>query len=180
MVLLGVAGIALVADLVSKLLAVGLLSDREPLRVLGGALYLTLARNTGAAFSMGSNMTVVFTAVMIVVIAVIAVVARRVRSVPWAIALGLIMGGASGNLVDRLFRHPAPLRGGVIDFLSVFDPWGRVWPIFNLADMCIVTGGALAIVLAVTGREIDGTRVTRRTAAPDRPDDAPHRPEHHR
>ncbi|GAB3302256.1 signal peptidase II [Epidermidibacterium keratini] len=160
-VLLAVAAGALIVDIATKTLAVAQLSDAEPIRLLDGGLFLTLARNTGAAFSMGSNMTIVFTFVMIVVITVIALVARRVRSLPWAIALGLIMGGASGNLVDRLFRSPAPLKGGVVDFLSVFDPWGQVWPIFNLADVFIVSGGILAVTLTISGREIDGTRPRR-------------------
>ncbi len=158
------AACALALDVATKMLAVAQLSDAEPVRLLDGALYLTLARNTGAAFSLGADLTWVFTVVMIVVITVIVWVARKVRSLPWALALGLIMGGASGNLVDRLFRAPGAFQGGVIDFLSLYHPWGQVWPIFNLADVFIVSGGILAVTLTVFGREIDGTR-PRRDAA---------------
>lgn len=154
--LLTIAAVALLVDLATKLWAVAELSDREPLRLAGGALYLRLARNSGAAFSLGTDFTVVITLVMLAVVAGIAYVSRRVRSAPWAVALGLILGGACGNLIDRLFRHPSPFKGAVIDFLSLFDPDGQVWPIFNIADMCIVTGGILAAVLAVLGRELDG------------------------
>jgi signal peptidase II len=85
-------------------------------------------------------------------------VAGRLRSRGWAVALGLVLGGALGNLVDRMFRYPGVLRGWVIDFISVFAPDGRIWPVFNAADSAICTGGALLVLLAVLGRELDGTR----------------------
>ena len=85
-------------------------------------------------------------------------IARRLRSTGWAVALGLILGGALGNLADRIFRSPGPFRGHVVDTVSVFAPDGSVFPVFNLADSAIVTGGALLVLLALLGRELDGSR----------------------
>ncbi|SDG57513.1 signal peptidase II [Klenkia brasiliensis] len=156
--LVGLAAGILALDLVTKLVVVATLSDREPLRLLGGALYLTEARNTGAAFSFAEGATVVFSLIAAVVVVVIVRAARRLFSTGWAVALGLVLGGALGNLVDRVFRDPGFLRGGVVDFFSLFDPYGRVWPIFNVADSAIVCGGILGAVLAVRGIEFDGSR----------------------
>ena len=161
LLLVGLAAGILAVDLVSKLVVVATLSDREPLRLLGGALYLTEARNTGAAFSFAEGATVVFSLIAAVVVVVIVRAARRLFSTGWAVALGLVLGGALGNLVDRVFRDPGFLRGGVVDFLSLFDPYGRVWPIFNVADSAIVCGGILGAVLAVRGIEFDGSRGAR-------------------
>lgn len=148
----------LAADAVSKVVVVATLSHRPPMKVLGGLVYLTETRNTGAAFSFAEGATVLFTVIAVVVIGVILRTASRLRSLPWAICLGLILGGAAGNLVDRIARSPAPLRGAVVDWISVLDPHGGVWPIFNLADSAIVCGGLLAIVLATFGYEVDGRR----------------------
>ena len=128
--LLGLAAAVLALDVATKLLVVANLSDREPLRLLGGALYLTEARNTGAAFSFAEGATVVFTLIAVAVVVVIVRSARRLFSTGWAVALALVLGGAVGNLLDRVFRDPGFLRGGVVDFISVFGPDGQVWPIF--------------------------------------------------
>ncbi len=174
MLLVGLAAGILALDLVSKLVVVATLSDRPPLRLLGGALYLTEARNTGAAFSFAEGATVVFSLIAAVVVVVIVRAARRLSSTGWAVALGLVLGGAVGNLVDRVFRDPGLLRGGVVDFLSLFDPYGRVWPIFNVADSAIVCGGILGALLAVRGIEFDGSRGRTASAAEDqREDDVP-------
>ncbi|MGY1838506.1 MULTISPECIES: signal peptidase II [unclassified Modestobacter] len=156
--LLALAAAVFVLDLATKLLVVATLSDREPLRLLGGALYLTEARNTGAAFSLAEGATIVFTLIAAVVVVVIVRVARKLYSTAWAVALALVLGGALGNLVDRVFRDPGFLRGGVVDFVSLFDPYGQVWPIFNVADSAIVCGGVLGAVLAFRGVEFDGRR----------------------
>ncbi len=155
------AVLVLLADVATKTAAVRALTDHPPIRPLGGALYLTLVRNHGAAFSLAEGYTVVLTAVAVGVIAVIVRFARRLRSRPWAVALGLILGGAAGNLVDRIFRQPAPFRGAVVDFISLFDPAGRVWPIFNVADSALCVGVVLAIVLELTGRRIDAAGAAR-------------------
>jgi signal peptidase II len=91
--------------------------------------------------------------------------ARRLYSTGWAITLGLVLGGAVGNLIDRIFRDPGFLRGGVVDFLSVFGPDGRFFPVFNLADSAIVCGGLLGVLLALRGIEFDGSRPNATTAA---------------
>ncbi len=161
------------ADLASKVLVVSELIGREPVRLLGGAVYLTHARNPGAAFSFAEGATVLFSAVAAIVVAVIVRTASRLRSTPWAVCLGLILGGAAGNLVDRVFRSPGPLRGHVVDWISAFDPAGQVWPIFNIADSGIVVGGILAVLLAALGYEMDGTRHRRGDPDPAPPDPGP-------
>ncbi|MBY3552102.1 signal peptidase II [Modestobacter lapidis] len=163
--LLALAAVVFALDLGTKVLVVATLSDREPVRLWGGALYLTEARNTGAAFSLAEGATVVFTVIAAVVVVVIVRVARRLLSTGWAVALGLVLGGALGNLADRIFRDPGFLRGGVVDFLSLFAPDGSVWPIFNVADSAIVCGGLLGAVLAFRGIEFDGGRAGDRSSA---------------
>lgn len=161
--LLGVlAAVVLALDVVTKVAGVALLEGREPVRLLGGAVYLVLVRNPGAAFSLATGYTWLLTLVAVGVVVAIIRISRRLRSTGWAVALGLILGGALGNLVDRIFRSPAPLHGHVVDTVSLFAPDGSVWPVFNLADSAIVTGGALLVLLAMLGREIDGTRTRER------------------
>jgi signal peptidase II len=154
-VLFGVAVFVLAADVISKVIVVAHLSGHAPIRLLGGLLTLQLIRNSGAAFSIGTSMTVVFTAIAVGVIIFILRTVRRLRSVAWAITLGLLLGGATGNLTDRLFRAPGPMRGDVVDWIQLPH-----WPVFNLADSAIVCGGVLAVLLAVLGRRVDGTLET--------------------
>lgn len=156
--LLALAAGVLLLDLVTKLVVVATIERGEDIRTLGGALYLTHYRNTGAAFSFAEGFTVVFSLVAAAVVVVIVRTARRLYSTGWAITLGLVLGGAVGNLIDRVFRDPGFLRGGVVDFLSVFGPDGEVWPIFNVADSAIVCGGILGALLALRGIDFDGTR----------------------
>jgi signal peptidase II len=163
--LVGIAALVLAADVVTKVLAVARLEDEGPVELLGGAVYLVLVRNPGAAFSLATGYTWVLSLIAVAVVVVIARIARRLRSAGWAVALGLVLGGALGNLMDRIFRAPGPLQGHVVDVVSLFAPDGSVWPVFNLADSSIVTGGVLLVLLALTGRELDGTRVARQHAA---------------
>ena len=156
--LLGLAALVLALDLATKLLVVARVELGEDIRTLGGAVYLTHARNTGAAFSFAEGATVVFTLIAVAVVVVIVRSARRLFSTGWAVSLGLVLGGAIGNLVDRVFREPGFLRGGVVDFISVFGPDGEHYPIFNLADSAIVCGGVLGAVLAFRGIEFSGRR----------------------
>ncbi|QOC91093.1 signal peptidase II [Micromonospora craniellae] len=157
-ILLSLALFAVAVDLFTKHLALQELSDREPVRLLGGALYFSLTRNSGAAWSMGSDYTFIFPVIGIVVLGWIAWMGRTLRSVPWAISLGLVVGGVTGNLIDRIFRAPGWFVGHVVDMISVFDPYGRVFPIFNIADSALVCGVVLAVGLEFTGRQRDGTR----------------------
>jgi signal peptidase II len=166
--LLSLAAVVLVLDVVTKVAVVATIAPGEDIRVLGGALYLTQLRNLGAAFSFAEGATIVFSLIAVAVAVVIVRTARRMRSTGWAVALGLVLGGATGNLVDRVFRDPGFLRGGVVDFLSVFAPDGRVWPVFNVADSAIVCGGALGALLALRGVEFDGTRTPARARGESR------------
>ena len=157
-VLVVVSVLAVVADIITKQLVITHLRDGQPVRVIGGVLYFDLIRNGGAAFSMGTHVTWVFPAIAIVVVGAIAYLSLRLRSVGWAIALGLVVGGALGNLIDRLFRAPAPFRGEVVDFISLFNNSGRGFAIFNFADSCLTIGVILAVLLELTGRHRDGSR----------------------
>ncbi|MBT2209836.1 signal peptidase II [Actinomadura sp. NEAU-AAG5] len=154
-VLVAVALAALAADLLSKTIVVAALQNEEPIELLGGLLTLRETRNSGAAFSIGTGYTIVFTVIASGVVVAILRTARNLRSLPWAICLGLLLGGAIGNLIDRLFRAPAPLKGHVVDWIQLPH-----YPVFNLADSAIVCGGILAVVLAARGLQIDGTRLT--------------------
>jgi signal peptidase II len=162
----GIAALVLVADVLTKATAVARLEGHPPVELLGGAVYLVLVRNAGAAFSLATGYTWVLSLVAVAVVVVIARIARRLRSRGWAVALGLVLGGALGNLSDRIFRAPGPMMGHVVDVVSLFAPDGSVWPVFNLADSCIVSGGVLLVLLALAGRELDGTRAVRHHAAP--------------
>ena len=155
----------LVTDLVTKVIVVATIEPGADIRLLGGALYLTQLRNVGAAFSFAEGATVLFSLVAVVVAVVIVRTARRMYSTGWAVTLGLVLGGALGNLIDRIFRAPGFLRGGVVDFVSVFGPDGSVWPVFNVADSAIVCGGVLGAVLALRGIEFDGSRAKDRSPA---------------
>lgn len=157
-----VAVVVLALDVVSKVLVVAKLPPTHtPKRLLGGLFYLDQTRNSGAAFSLGTGFTAILTVVALAVIVIIIRAAGRLRSTGWAVALGLVLGGAVGNLVDRLARHPGIGRGYVVDWISVFGPDGQHWPIFNLADSGIVCGAVLAALLAVLGVEFDGRRQAR-------------------
>jgi signal peptidase II len=152
-VLLAVAAAVLVADAFTKWLVVRELTDHEPVRLLGGLLTLRLVRNPGAAFGVAQGLTIAFTVVAAAVVVVILRLSRRLRSTPWAVALGLVLGGAVGNLADRLFRAPGPGRGHVVDFLELPH-----WPVFNLADSAIVSAAILMVLLSARGSNYDGTR----------------------
>jgi signal peptidase II len=155
-----VAVVVLALDVATKVLVVAELEGRSTLELLGGQLLIRVSRNPGAAFSFAEGATVVFTAIAVTVVVVILRVSRRLGSQGWALSLGLLLGGASGNLVDRLLRSPGPGRGAVVDFIDF-----QVWPSFNVADSAIVTGGVLAVLLSVRGIEVDGSRASDRVAS---------------
>jgi signal peptidase II len=155
-VLLGVALCVLALDAVTKIIVVKELTNRPPIRLLGGFLKLTESRNPGAAFSLGTSLTLLYSAIAVTVIVVILRTSRHIRSLPWAITLGLLLGGATGNLSDRIFRSPGLFRGWVVDWIELPH-----WPVFNLADSAIVCGGILAVLLSARGLRLDGTRDNR-------------------
>jgi signal peptidase II len=163
-VLATTALLAVVVDQVVKELSTKNLTEGEPVSILGGLVHLSLLRNSGAAFSLGSGYTWVFPLVTIVVVGWIGYLARKLRSVAWAVALGLVLGGALGNLGDRLFRAPGPFQGHVVDMISLFGPYGEYFAVFNIADSCLSVGVVLAVLLELTGRQRDGTRAVSKKA----------------
>ncbi|MGK5733840.1 signal peptidase II [Streptomyces sp. URMC 124] len=150
--LLAVAGLAYALDLGSKLAVVAWLENEEPVGLIGNWLELEVLRNAGAAFGIGEAMTIVLTLVATTVSVVIVRLSRKLYSTPWAIALGLLLGGALGNLTDRLFRTPGGFEGAVVDFISV-----RGFSVMNLADWAIFCGGVLIVLYSFLGWELDGT-----------------------
>ena len=152
------AGIVIALDQLTKLLAVAHLQTGVPQRILGGVVYLSLFRNAGAAFSTGTGFTWLLAVVAIAVVVVIIRMARKLRSTAWAIALGLVLGGAIGNLLDRIFRAPGFLRGHVVDFISLFEPDGQHFAVFNVADSGITCGAVVLVLTALLGIEMDGRR----------------------
>jgi signal peptidase II len=152
-----VAAVIWVIDLVTKNLVAANLEGKEPVRILGGLIYLQVIRNPGAAFSMATGMTWVLALVAAAVVVAIIWLSRRLRSIGWAIGLGLVLAGALGNLTDRIFRAPGPLRGHVVDFISAFAPNGEGFAIFNIADSAICCGGVLIVLLSLLGKDYDGT-----------------------
>ena len=146
----------LALDVATKVLVVAELEGRRVIELLGGQLSLAVSRNTGAAFSFAQGATLLFTTVAVVVVITILRLSGRVRSAGWALSLGLLLGGASGNLVDRLLRSPGPGRGAVVDWIAL--GW---FPSFNIADSGIVVGGMLAVLLSFRGVELDGSRAAR-------------------
>jgi signal peptidase II len=157
------AAFVLAADVISKSIVVARMADHQPIRLLGGLLTITLTRNGGAAFSIGTSMTIVFTAIAVGVIVYILRTARNLRSIGWAVALGLLLGGATGNLLDRIFRAPGAFQGHVVDWIELPH-----WPVFNLADSSIVCAGVLVVLLALFGIRLDGTRPIPAASAPQR------------
>ena len=160
--LAAVAGTVIVLDLLTKIIAVALLTPYESVRILGGLVYFSLIRNPGAAFSMATGMTWLLALVAIGVVVVIIRMAPRLRSAAWAVSLGLVLGGAIGNLIDRIFRSPGFLQGHVVDFVSVFDPNAQYFPVFNVADSAITIGGISLVITALLGIDFDGTKVRAR------------------
>ncbi len=143
----------LLIDQLTKVWAVASLTAGERTALLGDLLGLALVRNPGAAFGVATGMTWVFTLAAIVVSAVVLRVASRIGSRGWTAALGLLLGGALGNLIDRLFREPGFARGHVVDFIAYGD-----WFVGNFADIAIVGSAVLIAVLGMRGIGLDGTR----------------------
>ncbi|HVV29940.1 MAG TPA: signal peptidase II [Mycobacteriales bacterium] len=148
-----VAVVLFAADLATKTWVARDYADQHISTVIPHVLDIRLTRNAGAAFGLGAGATAVFSVVAVAVIVIIVRTASRLRSVGWAVCLGLLLGGAVGNLGDRLFRSPGVLRGRVVDWIHLHH-----WPVFNLADSGIVVGGILAVLLALWGFGLDGSR----------------------
>lgn len=152
-VLLLVGALVWALDQATKAWAVRSLTPGEPEPLIGTVLQLHLLFNPGAAFSLGTNITPVFAAIQAAVVLAILVVARRVRSRWWALGLGLVLGGAAGNLTDRLTRPPGFAHGWVVDFLQLPN-----WPVFNVADSAICTAAVVLAIATFKGIGLDGSR----------------------
>lgn len=153
--LAGTALVAFAGDLATKTWIVHSYADGHVTTLISNVLEVEQTRNAGAAFGLAGGATIVFSVVAVAVIGLIVRSATRLRSVGWAVALGLLLGGAVGNLGDRLFRSPGVFRGHVVDWIYLHH-----WPVFNLADSAIVVGGVLAVILASRGHRLDGSRET--------------------
>ncbi|QTE30666.1 signal peptidase II [Pengzhenrongella sicca] len=143
----------LAVDQATKIWAEAALSGRDRIPVLGDLLGLVLIHNPGAALSIATGMTWVLTIVATVVVVVVLRASRRIGSRGWAIALGLLLGGAVGNLADRFLREPGFARGHVVDFIA----YGNLF-VGNVADIAIVAAAGLIVVLSLRGIGLDGSR----------------------
>ena len=138
-------------DQVTKRIAVAELDRGVRVDVLGDLLGLRLFYNSGAAFSLGTGITPVLSAFACLAVVAMLVALARTGSRRWSLAIGALLGGALGNLTDRLLREPGPFRGEVVDFLELPS-----WPIFNVADMAVVTGALSVVLLSVLDTDFSG------------------------
>jgi len=145
----GTAAVVVAADQTSKYLVVRTLAGRGPLHLVGSFVEFRYQTNSGGAFSVFTGAPLFFALMAMVIIGGIVYAGTRTRALPVLLTLGLLLGGAIGNLLDRALRGGVPLRGEVVDFVKV----GR-WPVFNLADSCITVGGLL-LALLLTRAERD-------------------------
>ena len=148
---LALAALVVVADQLSKLWAVSALAGGTSVAVVGDLIQLRLTYNAGAAFSVAAGLTWLLTLVTAAAVIAIGVVAARVRSHAWTVALGLLLGGATTHLLDRLLREPGPGRGRVVDFIDYFGFF-----IGNIADIALVAGVTLAVLLHLRGVTLAG------------------------
>lgn len=148
------AAVVFAIDQGTKYLVVTQMQLGERITVIDGLLWWYSIRNSGAAFSMGENVTWIFTLVMVAAAAVVLYLLRRTRALSWTLALGGLLGGICGNLFDRLFREPGFGSGHVVDFISVPN-----FAIFNIADSAICVCMAFIVLLNFKGLNLNGTRV---------------------
>jgi signal peptidase II len=140
--LYGTAAAVLALDQLTKHLVVSNLAGRRPVDLVGDVVQLRYTTNSGGAFSLLTGAPLFFGIMAMVIIGGIVYASRRAQPMAMLVILGLILGGALGNLTDRLLRGDALLRGEVVDFIKV-----GIWPVFNLADSCVVVGGILLAIL---------------------------------
>ncbi|WP_082582004.1 signal peptidase II [Aeromicrobium sp. Root236] len=147
-----VAALTLVVDQVTKVLAVEKLQGRESIELIPHVLSLSFLRNGGAALGTGAGFTLVLSVVAVAVSIAVARMATRLRDRWWAVGLGLLFAGAVGNLCDRIFREPAPLKGHVVDFIDygVF--------VGNVADIALTLAAVIIVWRTWRGIGLDGSR----------------------
>ncbi|MDY7543646.1 MULTISPECIES: signal peptidase II [unclassified Cryobacterium] len=164
LIVLGLAALGVYAlDQTAKFLVVSYLTEGSTVRVLGDVLQWHFVRNPGAAFSLATGMTWIFTIIAAAVVVFIVIFAGRIRSLAWALVFGLLLGGVLGNLTDRLFREPSFGLGHVVDFITT--PW-LIPAIYNVADASIVTSMVIFMILTIRGIGLDGRRSVREPAEP--------------
>ncbi|MEB0004824.1 signal peptidase II, partial [Cryobacterium sp. 10I1] len=162
LIVLGLAALGVYAlDQTAKFLVVSSLTEGSTVRVLGDVLQWHYVRNPGAAFSLATGMTWIFTIIAAAVVVFIVIFAGRIRSLAWALVFGLLLGGVLGNLTDRLFREPSFGLGHVVDFITT--PW-LIPAIYNVADASIVTSMVIFMILTIRGIGLDGRRAVREPA----------------
>jgi len=150
MVMVSIIVVGISLDQITKAIAIAHLVPGVPVSILSDVFTLQLLRNPGAAFSTGTSLTVWFSILALVVMIAVSVwVMPKVRSILWAVAVGMGMAGVAGNFIDRLFRAPGPFRGHVIDFFSV-----KYFAVFNVADI-LLTCAAILIVVNVLFIRVD-------------------------
>jgi signal peptidase II len=162
-IVLILAAVVLGLDQGTKFWAVTGLTGRPPVPVLGDFIQLCLIYNSGAAFSIGAGSTWLFAVVAAVAVVVISAFARRVRSFSQAVAVGLLLGGATTHLLDRLFRAPGFGRGHVVDFIDY-----NGWFVGNVADIALTIGAVILVVITVFARN-DAAGTAGETTEPTEP-----------
>jgi signal peptidase II len=151
--LFGIAAVSVWAlDQLTKVAAVAWLDDKT-VTLIPHVFGLTLTRNAGAAFSTGTGFTLVLSIIAVAVVITVLRLATKLRDRWWGLGLGLLLGGALGNLTDRILREPAPLRGHVVDFLHI-----NHWPVFNVADVALTFAAITIILRTWRGVSLDGSR----------------------
>ena len=141
------------ADQLSKIWALNALGQGQQIKLVGDFLGLVLVHNAGASFSLGSQSTWVITVLAVLVSAVVIYLSRKLNYLPWALILGAVLGGAVGNLIDRLLRSPGFGRGHVVDFIDYNGAF-----VGNVADIAIVIAGVAVVWLTTVGRNLDGSQ----------------------
>jgi signal peptidase II len=140
------AALGIGLDQATKAIVAATEEGKPPIQIIGRVLTIDVSRNSGAAFSFAPAATILFSCLAVAIAVVIARQARRLSSVAWAIALGLLLAGAIGNLCDRLFRTPGFGRGAVVDFIDL-----QHFATFNVADSCLTVGVVLGLLLSLRG-----------------------------
>jgi signal peptidase II len=148
----GLGLFALVLDQVTKYAAEAFLSDGSSVQVIGNLLQFRLAYNDGAAFSLNFGGTWVLPTISSIAVLLLLWFGPKAKTKSWAVIAALVLGGAAGNWIDRVFKDPGFYAGHVVDFLQI--PFN--FPIFNLADSFLVIGVGLAIIRTLKGDEIGG------------------------
>lgn len=149
----GFAVFAYVLDQLTKFWVTSAMVEGERIPVLPPLLHWYFIRNSGAAFSIGENVTWVFSIIMAGVSIAILFQVRKLGSAWWSLALGLLLGGALGNLTDRLFREPSFGMGHVVDFIQLPN-----FAIFNIADSAVVSAVVIICILTLRGISLDGSQ----------------------